>query len=544
MGIRFSNLLMSSRIVATFRVAMVLILAAAIWFDPAKPLRFDSLPGVIFLAYGVWAVWLLAVALTDWWLEYRISRTALVVDIAASTFAFVLTNSSGRNLSSAFLAFFVYLLIAGTTQRGWRGAFGAGLAAVGALVFVSTAMIFAGVHLDLGRIGQRVGYMLVMTALVVWYAGSHASIVLRPFVAGRVIGLDPPLADVLRYALRNAGARRGLIAWTPANARHPTVVTHDGRPWRGDGVPDEVLPAAPGAEVEATLFNRPREVILQLCDEGRLEGYSGARAFGDAWVFDIDEGVLVPLSATTGRGTLLLGDLRLASRDVLPIGREIGREVGAALDRHAYSHLAHQDNLERVRDAIARDLHDSVAQSLAGASFRIEAARGKIREGEDPDAELLALKNALRAEQTHIRVVIDRLRSGGDLPARADLRRSLDEVLAEAGMQWQLEACLVGDPGAVFARADPLHEIRQIVREAVANAARHAGARKVEVSLEGGSGTLHMRIADDGQNAVGAPRAIRPRSICERVDALDGSITALRGRKGTTLHIDIPEARL
>jgi signal transduction histidine kinase len=52
-----------------------------------------------------------------------------------------------------------------------------------------------------------------------------------------------------------------------------------------------------------------------------------------------------------------------------------------------------------LRDALARDLHDGVAQFLAGTLFRLEALSRWIREGQDPTAEINDLKSALRRGQ-------------------------------------------------------------------------------------------------------------------------------------------------
>jgi signal transduction histidine kinase len=57
-------------------------------------------------------------------------------------------------------------------------------------------------------------------------------------------------------------------------------------------------------------------------------------------------------------------------------------------------------------------LHDSVAQFLAGTLFRLEALRRWIREGNDPDTEIVAIKEALRREQAQMRRMIERLRLG------------------------------------------------------------------------------------------------------------------------------------
>ena len=89
--------------------------------------------------------------------------------------------------------------------------------------------------------------------------------------------------------------------------------------------------------------------------------------------------------------------------------------------------------------------------------------------------QLEAVHEALHSEQRHVRKIIERLRGGGDLHLRHDLVGDLSQLLTALGEQWRI-AVVLDPPGqAISVGASQLHEIRQIAREAVANAARHAG---------------------------------------------------------------------
>jgi signal transduction histidine kinase len=98
--------------------------------------------------------------------------------------------------------------------------------------------------------------------------------------------------------------------------------------------------------------------------------------------------------------------------------------------------LAKSSAVAEVRNALARDLHDSVVQFLAGTMFRLEALRRRLRDGKDPEGEIEAMKDALRREQAQLRVMIDRLRRGEDGDRTSDITeelRSLVEEMAATG---------------------------------------------------------------------------------------------------------------
>jgi len=76
-----------------------------------------------------------------------------------------------------------------------------------------------------------------------------------------------------------------------------------------------------------------------------------------------------------------------ACTDDLPVIASLSREVGLALDREEMAVLAQAMAMAGVRNALARDLHDSVAQLLAGTLFRLKALRRWVRAGGDPMAK-------------------------------------------------------------------------------------------------------------------------------------------------------------
>ena len=86
----------------------------------------------------------------------------------------------------------------------------------------------------------------------------------------------------------------------------------------------------------------------------------------------------------------------------------------------------------------------------------------------------------------------------------------------------------------------------RIAREAIANAARHGGARNVIVSLRQTETGTALRIVDDGCGIAGAQLlptsdGFGLRSMRERAAALGGQLNVRQPRKGgTELEVVLP----
>ena len=104
-------------------------------------------------------------------------------------------------------------------------------------------------------------------------------------------------------------------------------------------------------------------------------------------------------------------------------------DLAAHIQRHALLKAAAESAEARSRLALARDLHDSVVQFLAGAAFRLEAMKRSEASGRTLEPELNELKQLMMQEQGELRAFITALRSGPRVTLD-DLARDL-EALAE-----------------------------------------------------------------------------------------------------------------
>jgi two-component system NarL family sensor kinase len=156
------------------------------------------------------------------------------------------------------------------------------------------------------------------------------------------------------------------------------------------------------------------------------------------------------------------------------------------------------DASEEERRRIAGTLHDGPVQELAATSFTVAGAAERAAGSGQPElAEMLATAaGAVRASIRGLRsLLVDiyppSLTSAGLVPALTDLT----EVLAARNIATHLE--LAEDAAA---RLPPAQQqlVFRIARECLRNAARHGGARNVEVRLFRHGHATVLEINDDG----------------------------------------------
>lgn len=194
---------------------------------------------------------------------------------------------------------------------------------------------------------------------------------------------------------------------------------------------------------------------------------------------------------------------------------------------------------EAERKNITRELHDHVGQMLT--ALRMEIGRAdRARGGPDAGAALTESKRLLETILRSVRDLVMGLR-----PSMLDdfgLRPALEWLVREHRRRFNIDVDLTLD-GELDALPDEHRTcVYRIVQEALTNCARHASAKRIEVSAQFEDHVLRLRIADDG---VGIdPRRARGMGLLgieERVRELNGSFKVqARPQNGTELRVTLP----
>jgi signal transduction histidine kinase len=397
-----------------------------------------------------------------------------------------------------------------------------------------------GIDIDMFRFGRRVSYMAVLSLVLIWFGLQRRVQSVERFVEppGSAEDRLPPLLDALRYAMAQCGAASGAIAW--ADNEEPDIEMRsiafdceDGR------ISPEVLAPEKPFATRVQLFDRRRYRILR---PGGWRCVTKRGPVDDALAEHccLNEGLSLPFTAVTGRGEILLAGIPGPGADHVEIGALAAREIGAGFDRQATVALVGDAAVARIRDALARDLHDTIAQALAGVSLRLEGLRHWIRDGGDADSEIQAIKSSLRNEQRQVRGMIERLRRPAAQMPDGTADRTFGPLLRDLSEYWGIRIELDGTGKGIVIPGWLSHELRQVLREAIANAVRHGRANRVAVALVEEDGMLHVSVTDDGSGFPAADVVARPRSISERVTRLGGSLDIKSSRDGAALAFALP----
>ncbi|HWG76830.1 MAG TPA: sensor histidine kinase [Steroidobacteraceae bacterium] len=182
------------------------------------------------------------------------------------------------------------------------------------------------------------------------------------------------------------------------------------------------------------------------------------------------------------------------------------------------------------RERIGRDLHDLLGHTLSMIAIKSELAEKlATRDVEGAAREIADVKNIAREALKEVRMAVSGIRAAaleGELAAaRALLGSSGVELTAP-----QLDAPL---PAAVESG------VAMIVREAVTNIHRHAGARHAVIEIQNEADAVVLVVRDDGKGGV-LKYGNGLTGIGERVRSLAGTLDIQSSRKGTVLSARLP----
>lgn len=248
----------------------------------------------------------------------------------------------------------------------------------------------------------------------------------------------------------------------------------------------------------------------------------------------------------------VLGVLSLFSEDesllepgIVQLVSTIADQIGLALESTHQRQRERETLILEERQRLARELHDSVSQSLYGLVLSADVGRKllKIKAYSKLAATLEDIGEVALQALKEMRLMLFELRplslEAVGLVGALDLR--LNTVERRTGMETALEIT-----GQEHLPRDLDLEVYRIASEALNNSLKHARASAVKVSLTGAPDHLTLVVADNGKGFDHArkPGGIGLSSMKERSSRIGGTLTIDSvPDSGTRVCLDVPLRR-
>ena len=329
-----------------------------------------------------------------------------------------------------------------------------------------------------------------------------------PFVIQSACGLDADYVSTIRFSAGKGGAGRAL------KTRQPVVLT------------DAVAFVDYVARDPDSEYQEEKKALELMIDRGFHALLS------------------VPLiikEEDYGGITLYYRNAREFSEEEIQLAMSVADQAALAIENARLRSQAEQAAAFAERSRLARELHDSVTQSLYSIALYAEAVTRMLASGAGPEAaeHLHELRETALEALREMRLLIFQLSppvmdEGGLVGA---LQMRLDAVEARGGMNVNLQV-----EGEEHLEPRVRQELYQIAQEALNNALKHARAQVVRVLLDFREPAIRLEVSDDGcgfdlkEARKGGGLGLR--GMKERVQAIGGtlSIKSAPG-KGTTVSV-------
>ncbi|WP_116450348.1 sensor histidine kinase [Blastococcus litoris] len=231
--------------------------------------------------------------------------------------------------------------------------------------------------------------------------------------------------------------------------------------------------------------------------------------------------LLLPASGV--RAQLVAGDERLLADVVRQAAAAARADSLAAQLQASRGELVTAREEERRR--LRRDLHDGLGPSLGAVVLRIDTARNLTvaGRGDEADRLLQQARDDVASALADVRRLVHDLRPPAldDLGLTAAVRQQAERLLDP-----RVAVTVAGAPDVDALPAAVEVAGYRIASEALANAARHARAERVEVTLARSEGALVVTVTDDGVGIdPAAPAGVGLVSLRERAAELGGRCT-------------------
>jgi len=327
------------------------------------------------------------------------------------------------------------------------------------------------------------------------------------------------LADIARQARELSGADLAVLALPDDEGRRLTYAYADGD--GADAIRGLVFPIGQSLSGRVLTTGEPLTSADFATDERAAPVARGAMS-------QIGPAELFPLGAPGNvRGVLTVGrhqgatPFPPAQADVVA---SFAAQAGVALELAASRDEAQRLSLYEDRDRIARDLHDLVIQRLYATGMSLEGTMPMISRPEVASRITNAV-DAMDDTIKDIRATIFALQAR-DSAGGPDLRGEIVTLVEEmAGMLGFAPSLRLGAGLGAQVGPEVADQVLATLREALSNAARHASASQVDVTVDvDPDGMLTVQITDDGIGIPAEGRRSGLRNLARRAEKLGGEL--------------------
>ena len=348
------------------------------------------------------------------------------------------------------------------------------------------------------------------------------------------------LARITSQARDLSDADIAVLALPDEEGRRLTVTYADGE--GAQAVRGVVLPVGQSLSGQVLVTGDPM-TSADFADDERAS--TAARAA----MSQVGPAVLFPLGAPgSRRGVLTIG--RRHGRTPFPTAEaafaaSFAAQAGVALELAASRAEAERLSVYQDRDRIARDLHDLVIQRLYATGMSLQGTMPMIGRPEIADRVSRAVDDM---DQTirEIRGTIFALQArdaAGPSDPRADIVRLVEEMTVMLGFAPSLR---LGAGLRTLNSGELTEQALAVLREALSNMARHAGASRADVTVDvDQDGFLSVIVTDDGTGIPPGGRRSGLLNLADRAAKLGGELRLDQAeptapRPGTRLEWRVP----
>ena len=547
-------------VIAGARVVLAVGALFAVWVDPGPPSPYQALTYALLAMYLIHSVATLALV----WKPVEFARgwglAGHVFDLAAFTVIMAVTEGA----SSPFYVFFVFSVICGALRWESKGALLTAAAALAAYAVISGYDYATNPGFQTDRFVIRIAQLTVVAALLAYLSSYHPRTlreVLRLASWPHVLPKDEAdaVADIIQRAKDMLPAPRILLIWQQRDEDYLNVA------WSGETGLEWIKESKSSFEplvagqLDGTSFLAKDAANpagrVDFWHKGRFRELSGG-PINDALRtrFDIHAVQSSRLEGGVIDGRVFWLDRRRMRIDDLIVGDLVAHHAASWLEGASLVTSLGETAALNERLRVARDLHDSVLQSLAGTGVQLAIATRLLdRDLEAAGRALQGVRRELERSEREMRALIRRLRPPAREAAEAavpSVASRLEAFRARLAEQWKVPIAMEIAPEVEDLAPELREQLLLIVQEAVFNAARHANASSITASARVNAADVAAEVIDNGHGFpftgsydLAALHALKtgPLILKERVLELRGDLHIDSGPSGSTVRITLPQ---